>query len=288
MYEAFYGLKFRPFSLLPDPESFYWFESYQIAYAALSFGIMGHAQIAVLTGEIGAGKTTLIRHLLAEISEDLTVGLISNLKSDCGEVLDWAMLSLDEEIHEEPYVRKFQRFESAVIDRYTQGGRVVLIIDEAQNLSIAQLEELRLLSNINSEKDVLLQLILVGQPGLRDLLKRPELKQLAQRVSSDFHLCQLSEQETFEYITMHLEIAGARQTVFTKGACDLIFKSTGGVPRLINILSDLCLVSGYGVDRPLIEDDLVREFLAEAAQRGIYNQFTPLIRMPRLAVSNKS
>ena len=282
MYEAFYGLKRRPFLTVPDPEFLYWSDTHRLAITMLRYGILSRAPITVVTGDVGAGKTTLIRHLMAEIPEDLTLGLISNMQRGRGELLHWAMLSLDQEIRDEQYVQTFRRFQDVLIERYAEGRRVVLIIDEAQNLSHAQLEELRMLTNINAEKDELLQLILIGQPKLRELLNRPELEQLVQRISADYHLGPLSLSEARAYISQRLQIAGAKQMIFPTRSCELIFEATRGVPRLINILCDLCLVHGYSEECFQIEEDLIREFLTETAKRGIYTQFTPLSAGPKL------
>jgi general secretion pathway protein A len=237
MYENFYGLKERPFTTLPDPQFLYWSDGHEMAFAVLSYGIMTRAPITVMTGEIGAGKTTLVRRLLSEIPEDLTVGLVSNLRPGQGELLHWVMMAFDLEFKgDEPYVVLFRRFQDFVVDAYANGRRVVLIIDEAQNLDAATLEELRMLSNINADKDELLQLILVGQPQLRELLGLPALVQFAQRISADFHLEPLSRKETVRYIRRRLEIAGAQWEIFPKTVCELIYDATGGVPRLVNIL----------------------------------------------------
>jgi len=282
MYEAFYGLKCRPFLTVPDPEFLYWSDTHRLAITMLRYGIVSRAPITVITGDVGAGKTTLIRHLMAEMPEDLTLGLISNMQRGRGELLHWAMLSLDQEIRDEQYVQTFRRFQDVLVERYGEGRRVVLMIDEAQNLSTAQLEELRMLSNINAEKDELLQLILVGQPKLREILNRSELEQLVQRISADYHLGPLTVRETRTYISQRLQIAGATQMIFPARSCDLIFEATGGVPRLINILCDLCLVHGYSEECWQIEENLIREFLIETAERGIYNQFSPLSDGPKL------
>jgi type II secretory pathway predicted ATPase ExeA len=182
MYEAFYGLKCRPFLMVPDPEFLYWSDTHRLAITMLRYGLVSRAPITVITGGIGTGKTTLIRHLMAEIPEDLTLGLISNMQRGRGDLLHWAMLALEQEVRDEQYVQTFMRFQDVLIARYAEGRRVALIIDEAQNLAVSQLEELRMLSNINTEKDEILQLILVGQLKLRELLGRPDLEQLKQRI----------------------------------------------------------------------------------------------------------
>jgi type II secretory pathway predicted ATPase ExeA len=170
----------------------------------------------------------------------------------------------------------FQRFQNFVVEAYAQGRRVLLIFDEAQNLTVDALEELRMLSNINADQAELLQLILVGQPQLRDLLSKPELVQFSQRISADFHLEALSELEVDEYVRHRLELSGARWRIFTRSACSLIHYATRGVPRLINVLCDLCLVYGFSLEAKVIEPPLVHEFLSGARKRGIYQQFTPL------------
>lgn len=274
MYESFYGLTGRPFLMTPDPARLYWAEPHAMAFAMLRYGLMTRAPITVVTGEIGAGKTTLVRQLLREAPHDLDIGLISNMQTGRGQLLQWVMMALDEPIGDgESYVRLFQRFQTRVVESYATGRRVALIFDEAQNLSVDALEELRMLSNINADGDELLQLILVGQPQLRDLLARPELRQFSQRVSSDFHLVGLSQTETTAYIQHRLESVGAQWRILPPESCQLIHDTTRGVPRLINSLSDLCLVYGYAAEAKVVQRELVQEFLASARQRGIYDQF---------------
>lgn len=282
MYEAFYGLESRPFLTVPDPDFLYWAESHALAFTMLRYGMMTRAPITVVTGEIGAGKTTLLRQLMREIPGDVIVGLVSNMQAGRGELLQWVMMALGQRLDEEPYVKLFQRFQDYVIDAYAQGKRVVIIFDEAQNMSVDALEELRMLSNINSDKDELLQIVLVGQPQLRELLGRPELVQFAQRITSDFHLGALSAEETARYIDHRLQHAGAGWRIFPARTCELIHEATRGVPRLVNILCDLCLVYGFSAESKVIDEALLREFLSGARRRGIYTQFSPLGDAPKL------
>ncbi len=287
MYESFYGLSQRPFLTLPDPDFLFWSDSHIMAFTMLRYGVMTRAPITVITGEVGAGKTTLLRKLLREIPEEVTTGLISNMQDGRGELLHWVMMALDQPFDaDEPYVTLFKRFQDFVIEAYAQKRRVLLIFDEAQNLGVRALEELRMLSNINSEKDELLQIILVGQPELRDLIARPELRQFSQRISSDFNLGPLSKVETTKYIRRRLAIAGATTEIFPERTCELIHEATGGVPRLINILCDFCLLYGFSAERRVIGEDLLNEFLDSAKRRGIYNQFAALRPIPKL-VSGK-
>jgi type II secretory pathway predicted ATPase ExeA len=282
MYEEFYGLTERPFLTVPDPEFLYWSDNHLMAFTMLRYGIMTRAPITVITGEIGAGKTTLLRHLLRELPEDLTVGLISNMQDGRGEVLHWALMALDQPFDDEPYVKLFKRFQDHLIDCYARGRRVLLIVDEAQELSVKALEELRMFSNINSDKDELLQLILVGQPQLRETLSRPELVQFSQRISSDFHLGPLNKDEVAQYIHHRLAVAGATWKIFSDRTCELVHEATGGVPRLVNILCQLCMVYGFSYERKVIDEDLLRQFLEGAKRHGIYRHFSPVDSGPKL------
>ncbi|GIX15422.1 MAG: hypothetical protein KatS3mg118_3381 [Paracoccaceae bacterium] len=276
MYESFYGLKTKPFQTVPDPAFLYLSKGHDLALTMLRYGLMTAAPITVITGEVGAGKTTLLRHIIAEMPPELTVGLISNMQAGRGQLLEWVMMALEQPYAGKGHVELFQDFQRFVIDRYAEGRRVVLIFDEAQNLDIPTLEELRLLSNINVDGEQLLQLILVGQPELRDLLHDPRLTQFAQRIVADFHLAPLEPDEVAPYIAQRLKTAGARWTIFPEETCALIHHATGGVPRLINALCDLCLVSGFSAEEKVISPQLLRDFLASAGRHGIYRQFRPL------------
>ena len=282
MYEQFYGLSGRPFLTVPDPDFLYWSETHTLAFTMLRYGLVSRAPITVITGEIGSGKTTLLRQLLREVPVELEVALVSNMQAGRGELLHWVMMALGESPGSATYVDLFRRFQDHVIARYAAGKRLVLIFDEAQNLGVDALEELRMLSNINADKDELLQLVLVGQPQLRDLLARPELVQFSQRISSDFHLNTMEAPEVRAYIAHRLTTAGAAWRIFPERTCDLIHAATRGVPRLVNILCDLCLVYGFSAERKVIEEPLLREFLSSAQRRGIYQQFSPLSEAPTL------
>ena len=175
MYEAHYGLREKPFSILPDPDMIYWGQNHRLAFAMLEFGIMNNAGFTVITGEIGCGKTTLLRYLLRNLDSHMTVGLISSTPRGKAELLQWVMMSLDQPF-EDSYPTLFKRFQQFLHDQYSRGRRTVLIVDEAQNLEWESLEELRMLSNINADKDQYLQIILIGQPQLKDLLRSPQLR----------------------------------------------------------------------------------------------------------------
>src|SRR5205085_1209923 len=214
MYEAFYGFREKPFSILPDPDLIYWGSNHRLAYSLLEFGIMNNAGFTVITGEIGSGKTTLVRHLLKKISPAITVGLISNSPQGRQELLQWILMSLGQPF-EGDYPNLFKHLQDFLYGQYANGRRTILIIDEAQNLEPEALEHLRMISNINADKFQILQLILVGQPQLRDLLLAPALHQFAQRISSDFHLRPLDEREVANYIAFRLQAVGSPRPLFT-------------------------------------------------------------------------
>ena len=275
MYETFYQLKEKPFSILPDPSFLYLGKRHALAYTMLEYGVEHGGGITVITGGVGCGKTTLIRHLLNNLDRDVNVGLISNTQQEIGELLKWVLLSFEQPYDTNDKVALFDRLQRHLIEEYGKGRRSVLIIDEAQNLAIGTLEELRMLSNINADKDQLLQLVLVGQPQLKNLLRRPELEQFVQRVSSDFHIEPLSLAEVAEYIRHRLAVAGRETELFDEGAIEAVYESTGGVPRRVNVLCDTALVYGFPQHAEQITAELVNEVLRDKARYGIFPSAEP-------------
>lgn len=264
LYTDFFGFTERPFTLSPDPDFLFWSDTHKRALTVLEYGIMTRAPLTVVTGEIGAGKTTLIQYLLRTIEKNSTIGLISNAQGGRGDLLHWVLYALG--LESEPgddYISMFQRFQDFVIGEYAQGRHVILVIDEAQNLSIEVLEELRMFTNINSGKDELLQLILVGQPELRDLIKAPGLVQFAQRVTAAYHLKALGAAATRDYIHHRLIHAGGTGDEISIFAIKAIHQETGGVPRLINKICDLALVYAASAERSVVGIDLIRELLED-------------------------
>lgn len=262
LYTDHYGLRERPFTLLPDPDFLYWSKAHSRAFTVLEYGIMSRAPLTLVTGEVGAGKTTLIQALLDTLEDNTTIGLISNAQGGRGDLLRWVLNSLDVK-HDKnaDYVDMHQALQDFCIDEYSAGRHVVLVIDEAQNLSTEALEELRMLTNINSNKDELLQLILVGQPELRDKIARPELRQFAQRVAAAYHLKPLDLKTTRAYIAHRLIHAGGTGKEFSGPAMTRIHEVTTGVPRMINKLCDLAMIYGAGADRRAISITLINELV---------------------------
>lgn len=269
MYENFYGLREKPFSLLPDPAFLFPSAKHQMAVSLFEYGLLNQAGFAVLTGGIGTGKTTVMRHLLNRVDDSVTVGLITNTHRSLGELLHWTLMAFGLPHAGLDRVAMFQAFVDFMIAQYARNRRTLLIVDEAQNLTAETLEELRMFSNINSEKNLLLQVVLVGQPGLRELLRRPELEQFAQRIMVDYHLEPLSAEETGDYIRHRLTIAGGDPQLFDMEACASVHRHSGGVPRLINLLCETALVYGYAEQAPRIDAALVEDVAREKRQGGI-------------------
>jgi general secretion pathway protein A len=270
MYEAFYGLKEKPFSILPDPDMIYWGQTHRLAFGMLEFGVMNNAGFTVITGDIGSGKTTLVRHLLRKLDPKvINVGLISNTPRGREELLQWILMSLNQPFEGDAGVL-IKRFQDFLYAQYRKRHRTILIVDEAQNLGEDALESLRMLSNINVDKYQFLQLILIGQPQLKELLCRPNLMQFAQRVSSDFHLRPLPQTEVAKYINFRLAAVGSRVNLFTEGACKMVAEASHGVPRVINILCDTALVYGFSTGTSKIDRELMGLVIEDKRNYGIF------------------
>jgi len=264
IYTAHFGLKERPFSLVPDPDFLFWSDQHRRAFAMLEYGLLAHAPITLITGDVGAGKTTLLHQLLRTLEENVRVGLISNAHGDRGELLRWVLLALDQPpVAGATYVELFGQLQTYLIAEYAAGRRVILIFDEAQNLSRESLEELRMFTNINSGKDELLQLVLIGQPELRETVSRPDMSQFAQRVVSSFHLTAMSPEMVAAYVAHRMTVAGATRDVFADDAIGLIAEAAAGVPRLVNKLCDLALVYAFAGDLYRVDRALVQMILDE-------------------------
>jgi type II secretory pathway predicted ATPase ExeA len=257
MYERYFGLAAKPFALTPDPAFLYPSRQHGMALTMLEYGLESQAAFSLLTGEIGSGKTTLVRKLVRQLGERTTVGLISNTHPRFRAIHGWALSALGVKPPADADIAQYEALVDHLVAEYGRGRRTLLILDEAQNLSVEALEDLRLLSNVNSEKDLVLQILLVGQPELRETLSLPELRQFAQRVSVDYHLKALDANDTAAYVAHRLEIAGGDPALFGPDALVLIHAHTRGVPRLVNQLCDYALVYAYaegvrGIDAQLI------------------------------------
>jgi general secretion pathway protein A len=278
MYLEHYGLKEPPFSITPDPRFVFLSERHRDALAHLLFGIGqgGGGGFVQLTGEVGTGKTTLSRLLLEQIPENTRVALVLNprlspvelLETICEE-LHLPINALDGEGRRGSVKALTDTLNAYLLDAYAQGLRVVLIVDEAQNLSVEALEQVRLLTNLETDTQKLLQIILLGQPELRELLARPELRQLAQRITARYHLTPLDANETATYLRHRYRVAGGLHLPFDTAAIRRIHVHSGGVPRLINVIAERALLGGYAHDDTRIDartvDRAAKETLAPKA-----------------------
>ena len=270
MYEKFYDLRERPFALSPDPDYLYPSRVHREALNYLRYGLESHAGFVVITGEIGSGKTTLLQTLLRGLDGQTTVGRIVNTLLEPRELLETIMIDfgLDPASRSKPLM--LRDLAQYLVDQRLAGRMVLLVIDEAQNLTLAALEELRMLSNLETEKSKLLQIVLVGQPDLRDKLVAPELEQLRQRITVSYHLTPLDADETERYINHRLNRAAIGTPVeFPREATDAIHARSRGVPRIVNVICDAALVFGYAEERRTIDMPLVREVLSELELTGV-------------------
>jgi len=269
MYEQFYGFRERPFALVPDPSFLYLSKGHGTALTLLRYSIMNRQGFTVVSGEVGSGKTTLVNQLLDELKSGVTVGLINFTTSNFGDMAEWIMMAYGLPYKNKGKVELYEDFVQFMIREYAAGRPVVLIVDEAQNLGIRGLEEIRMLSNVNAQKEYLLHVILVGQPELRSLLQTQQLRQLTQRVSVAFHLKRLSDEEVEHYIRHRLTTAGASAELFEPEAIRLIAGASGGIPRLINTFCDLSLVYGFSEEKPTIGANEVSAVLEDRRRMGL-------------------
>jgi type II secretory pathway predicted ATPase ExeA len=263
MYNDFFGFTRKPFSLVPDPDFLFFSPKHKKAWSVLQYGLVSQAGFTVITGEIGAGKTTLIRKALQGINDECVVGLITNTHSAFGDLLTWVLNAFNISSTVQDKVARYQVFVEFLNRQQLNNKRAILVVDEAQNMDLQALEELRLLSNINVSQDMLLQLVLVGQPELIDKLNRPELVQFAQRVSIEYHLQALSEAETIQYIHHRVKVAGGDESIFDDVVCIAVYHFSGGVPRLINNICDLALVFAFGEEEKVVTLENVIEVINE-------------------------
>ena len=254
MYEQFYGFKEKPFQITPNPAFLYRSSKHDTALTYLEYGLTENVGFILLTGEIGSGKTTLVQYILGRLESDIEAAVIFNTNVSAEELL---ALILEEFEIPRPAGGKadvLTALNGFLVERYARRKRVLLIIDEGQNLSDQALEEVRMLSNLQSDDQSLLQIMLVGQPELIAKLKKPSMRQFSQRIAASYHLTGLDREETEKYIAHRLQKAGGQPDLFTPAAVDIIYKLSGGIPRAINLVCQAALVYGFAEgaakDRP--------------------------------------
>ncbi|MDA8172786.1 MAG: XrtA-associated ATPase [Nitrospiraceae bacterium] len=264
MYLSFFGLDCKPFQLTPDPDFFFLSKGHKKTLTYLSYGIKFNQGFILVTGEVGIGKTTIIRKVIKELDDDVRLAKVSNTRVSSDQL--WALINDDFGLDSagKDKTRMLRDLTDFLIGEYSGGRRCMLFIDEAQNLSPELLEEVRLISNLETDKSKLLQIVLVGQPELRKTIARPELMQLRQRINISCHLNALSREETEDYIFHRLESAGNRDAAtFEAGAIDAVYAFSRGIPRLINIVCDFLFLSAFAEGTKTLSTALVREVIGE-------------------------
>ena len=279
MYEDFYGLREKPFNLTPDPRFLFLSESHRVALEHLLYGITHKEGFMLITGDVGTGKTTLCRFLLERLEQGTETALILNPQISEEELLSGILSEFgitSSEIGKKGMVDRLNQF---LLEKLASNRKVAVIVDEAQNLSLSVLDQIRLLSNLETEKEKLLQIILVGQPELQEKLKLPVLRQLNQRISIRCHLRPLGKNETQKYIEHRLMIAGSKGGItFSKGAISLIFKRSKGIPRLINLISDRALLGGYSKQTNHITPESVKGAVESLGGEEVFPSGFPLLK----------
>ncbi len=272
MYNSFFGLGEKPFAITPDPRYLYLSERHAEALAHLAYGISESGGFIQLTGEVGTGKTTVLRSLLLQLPPHCDVALILNPRVTAAEFL----LCICDELHIEVPPDSVGSVKELVdllmhflLDAHSRGRRIVLMVDEAQNLSPDVLEQVRLLTNLETATQKLLQIILIGQPELRAVLERPDLRQLAQRVTGRYHLEALRSEETVSYMRHRLRVAGSTRELFTPGAVSELHRLSDGVPRIINVIADRALLGAYTREEHRVTGSLVRRAASEVYGRPV-------------------
>lgn len=277
IYSSYFGLTEAPFNITPDPSFLYLSESHREGLAQLTYGINARRGFIVLTGEVGTGKTTLIQTLLHQLGEGTQTALIFSAISNpldllryvCEEFKLVEAMGEAKDVHDHIYL-----LNEFLLQKYRDGENAVLIIDEAQNLSAEVLESVRLLSNFETTKEKLLQILLVGQPELNERLNTPQLRQLKQRVTLRHHLRPLSLPECQEYIANRLKHAGGNSGIFTSRATEAVHQFAGGLPRLINVICDNAMINAYALDKKEIGPAFVQEVAEDLSLSGTANRLT--------------
>ncbi|NOZ26225.1 MAG: AAA family ATPase [Nitrospirae bacterium] len=264
MYESFYNLKSKPFELVPSPDFLFLSRSHKKALTYLKYGVTERVGFMLLTGEVGSGKTTLIRNMIRGLDSNIILSKVFNTKVSSEQLISLINEDFGLEVSGKDKISLLRELNDFLIDQYAKKNNPILVIDEAQNLTPELLEEVRMLSNLETDDAKLLQIILVGQPELRKILSRPELRQLRQRISISCHIQPITKAETEDYIFHRLEVAGNRDAVvFEDGTIDAVYNFSRGIPRLINIVCDFLMLSAFVEETRSISSDLVKEVIGE-------------------------
>ena len=269
MYEKHFGFKIKPFQTIPNPEVFYPSPKHENALTYLEYGLMERTGFILLTGEIGSGKTTLIKHLINKIESQIDIAVIFNTNVTSEQLIGLILNEFELAPGNGAKAEALNNLYLFLIEKFADNRRVLLVIDEAQNLSRDALEEVRMLSNLQSDDQMLLQIMLVGQPELRTKIRKPNLAQLNQRITVAYHLPALTREETEGYITFRIEKAGGKAGLFTHDAIDLLHETSMGIPRTINIICDTALVYAYADDLKDINASVIQQVIEDREGTGL-------------------
>ena len=271
MYEEFYRFREKPFQLSPNPAYLYKSQKHKNALTCMQYGLSENAGIVVLTGEVGSGKTTLVRHIVRKLGDGFDTAMVANTNISSGQMLRMIQSEFNIPAIGMDKARLIESLNHHFIKQYQNGNRCIVVIDEAQNLSALALEEVRMLSNLQSDQQALLQVFLVGQPELLQILKKQSMRQFTQRVGIHYHLAALNQKECTAYITHRIRIAGGNPKLFTLDATQKVYELSGGVPRLINLICDWALVYGFVDGASQITKSIINQVSEDNLSVGINN-----------------
>lgn len=278
MYENYYGFRERPFNIVPNPDYLYLSPIHQNALTYLEYGLMEDIGFILLTGDVGTGKTTLIRYVINQFCSDMDVAVIFNTNVSADQLVSLILRSYGLSSETNDKVNALDVLYNYLIEKYSENRRVLIIIDEAQNLSHESMEEVRMLSNLQSDDHVLLQIMLVGQPELKAKLRHQSFTSITQRIAVKFHLSPLTRKEVGRYIAFRLEKAGGKSDLFDTEAVDMIYRESGGIPRSINLICDSALVYGFGYDLRTIGGSVIEQVIQDRG--GLEVEMGPAVEEP--------
>ncbi len=268
MYERFYGLNEKPFQIVPNPDYLYQSDTHRNALTYLEYGLGENVGMVLLTGEVGCGKTTLVQYVLRQLGPETTAAVIFNTNVTAAELLKMILTQFEQAAVEDK-AANLDALNYFLIQTFAAGKKALLVIDEAQNLSPEALEEVRMLSNLQTDSHTLLQIVLVGQPELKAQLEHPSMRQVAQRIAVRYHLTGLNREDTCRYIDYRMQVAGGEADRFTAAAVGLIYKISRGIPRAINLACQAALVYGFAEGAPRITQDIIKKIVADNLGVGI-------------------
>lgn len=271
MYEAYYNFKLKPFGLNPDPDFLYLSQTHKRAVHYLQYGIREKAGFILLTGEVGSGKTTLISDLIKRLARQVILAKVFHTKVSSEQLLALINDDFGLESKGKDKITLFKDLNDFLIEQHARKMNPVLIIDEAQNLKPDQLEEIRMLSNLETSTSKLIQIVLVGQPELRDILSLPQMRQLRQRISINCRICPLTKDEMVSYVFHRLEVAGNKDALtFSEGTFELMHQHTRGIPRLVNIMCDFLLLTAFIEETKNVDVAMVKDIVNDLDFESLY------------------